>query len=156
MSYVKPWFLPPPPGVSCGPLLLHEFIVVQRTFWRISAKTHELLASILCCWRPKCAVSVHIVLLASILCCWRLYCAVGIPADASTVVGQSLLFLASCTNLPSAVDAVMFPVLRIRDVYPGSWFYPSRISDPKQLLCSSRNFPLLWAVLNLLKKRSRP
>ncbi len=35
--------------------------------WRISAKTRELLASILCCWRP--------------------YCAVGVPADARTVVG---------------------------------------------------------------------
>ncbi len=34
------------------------------TFWRISAKTHELLASILCCWRP--------------------FCAVGVPADANT------------------------------------------------------------------------
>ncbi len=49
-------------------------------FWRISAKTHELMASILCCWHPYCAVGLHIVLLAYILCCWRPYCAVGVPA----------------------------------------------------------------------------
>jgi hypothetical protein len=38
-----------------------------------------LLASILCCWSPNCAVGVHIVLMASILCCWRPYYAVGVP-----------------------------------------------------------------------------
>jgi hypothetical protein len=27
-----------------------------------------LLASILCCWRPYCAVGIHIMLLGSILC----------------------------------------------------------------------------------------
>jgi hypothetical protein len=59
-------------------IFLHEFFAVLTTFWRISAKTHELLASILCCWRPYCAVGVHIVLLASILYCWRPYCAVGV------------------------------------------------------------------------------
>ncbi len=36
------------------------------------------MAPILCCWRPYCAVGIHIVLLASILCRWRPYCAVGV------------------------------------------------------------------------------
>ncbi len=39
------------------------------TFWQINAKNHEL------CWRP--------------------YCAVGVPAKASTVFGESILFLTS-------------------------------------------------------------
>jgi hypothetical protein len=30
------------------------------------------------CWRPYCAVGIHIVLLASILCCWRPYSADGV------------------------------------------------------------------------------
>ncbi len=72
-------------------VFLRKFFAVLTTFWWISAKNHELLASILCfwrphcavivhiyIWRPHCAVSVHIVLLASILCCWPPYCAVGV------------------------------------------------------------------------------
>jgi hypothetical protein len=32
-------------------VLLHEFFTVLITFSQFSAITHELLASILCCWR---------------------------------------------------------------------------------------------------------
>jgi hypothetical protein len=58
-------------------VFLHEFFAALTTFWRISAKIQELLASILCCSRPYCALGiqivmfgVNIVLLASILCYW--------------------------------------------------------------------------------------
>ncbi len=35
-------------------IFLQEFFTVLTTFWRISAKTCEFLASLLCCWRPCC------------------------------------------------------------------------------------------------------
>ncbi len=78
-----------------------------------------LLASILCCWRPYCAVGVNIVLLVYILCCWRPYCAVGVhivllvsilccwcPCCASTV-----LLLASLYYFWHAVAVPGFPAV---------------------------------------------
>ncbi len=63
-------------------VFLYEFFCRSDDFRQISAKTHELLANIF-----FFGAVAHILPLASILCCWRPYCAVGVPADASTVVG---------------------------------------------------------------------
>ncbi len=66
------------------------------SFLRLSSRIFHHSDDILANFRENSwVVGVHIVLLASILCCWHPYFAVGIPADASTVVGWSLLFLAS-------------------------------------------------------------
>jgi hypothetical protein len=52
-------------------VFLHEFFAVLTTFWRIYAKSHELLASILCCW---CLGSLyyfwHPCCCGSPFCCW--------------------------------------------------------------------------------------
>jgi hypothetical protein len=93
-------------------------------------------------WHPYCAAGVQIVLLASILCCWCPYCAVGVYIVLLASLLMLVLLLASlyyfwhpCCCIPSAVGAVMFPVLRIRDVYPRSriliFTHPgSRVLDP--------------------------
>ncbi len=47
--------------------------------------------------------------------CWRSSCAVGVRADASTVVA----------GLPSAVDAVMFPLSQL--VWPPSVLLPASL-----------------------------
>ncbi len=58
------------------------------SFLRLSLRIFRHCDDFLANFRENsCVVGVHIVLLASILCCWRPYCAVDIPADASTVVG---------------------------------------------------------------------
>jgi hypothetical protein len=94
-------------------VFLHEFFTVLTTFWRISAKTHELLAPILCCWHPYCAVGVHIVLLASLLMLVLLLASLLFLAsftykfffDVRTSKFSGILVVA---GLHSAVDTVMF------------------------------------------------
>ncbi len=125
------------------------------TFRRISAKTHELLAFILCCWRPYCSVGVHIMLLASILCNWRPCCCWLVLTISGILV---------VAGLPSAVDAVMFLLspaavglppcccrLHCFCKHPCFWWHPCYIGGPVvafTLLLLA--FLLLWAVLILL------
>jgi hypothetical protein len=59
-------------------VFLHEFFAVLKTFWRIRG-THELLASILCCWCPCwcyhcCLLVWHLCHILSPFCCWCLWC----------------------------------------------------------------------------------
>jgi hypothetical protein len=58
------------------------------------------------CWRPYCAVGVHIVLLASKLCCWRPYCDVGVPAVLVLLLASLYYFWHAVTGFP-AVEGVL-------------------------------------------------
>ncbi len=62
-----------------------------KNSWVVSVRI-VLLVSILCCWRPYCAVRIHIVLFAYILCCWVSILCCWRPCCASTVVGYSLYY----------------------------------------------------------------
>ncbi len=112
---------PLPQGSPAGRGFFTNLSLFRRLFGEFPRKLMSY-------WHPYCSAGVQIVLLASILCCWRPYCAVGVYIVLLASLLMLVLLLASlyyfwhpcCTDLPSAVDAVMFPVLRIRDVYPGS------------------------------------
>jgi hypothetical protein len=76
-------------------LFLKEFFAIHlTTFWRISAKTHELSASILCCWRP---------------CCWRLLSGILAVAGLPSAV-DAVMFLLSLLQLASLHAVAGFTV----------------------------------------------
>ncbi len=128
---------PPPQGSPAGRGFFTNFSLFRRLFGEFPRKFMSF-------WHPYYAAGVQIVLSAYILYCLCPYCAVGIYIVLLASLLMLVLLLASlyyfwhpCCSIPSAVDAVMFPVLRIRVVYPGSriliFTHPrsgSRILDP--------------------------
>ncbi len=64
-----------------------------RTYWNISDKKWEIVPLLYVFLHKFVAVlTIFWQVPRKLMSCWRPYCAVGVPADASTVLEQSLLF----------------------------------------------------------------
>ncbi len=74
-------------------IILHEFFTVLTTFWRISAKTHELLASMYCAVGVP---AVLVLLLASLYYFW--HAVAGGPAVTGFPAVEGVLAVASISR----------------------------------------------------------
>ncbi len=140
-------------GLLCSASLClssKKFFAALTTFRQISARTHGLLVSIMCCWRPYCAVGVP-ACHGSSICCWRYDVLIAGGGGEDDMKGE-VLFQHKFLNVTRG-EEVHNSCCTLYTLYTNSVASSRRISQPSRTTIKEINWSLLkiYSKFGLLK-----